>query len=423
MSTHFDRASLLSERGQHADAVREYLAHLANDPDNGYAHGLLALELAKLSQFDDGLAHAAESLRTIPDGSFPLFVMGQIEQGRRNFAEAAEWINKALRIDPEKHSYWQSLASIRALEGKLADALKAIERCLELDPENIACLNLRASIFLQKGNDFDAAEVSREVLRLNPENSMAHIVRSSWMMRRGALDNAIASIEEGLRLDPDSDYGRVALLYAVKLKIEWIAMLMGLNYLAWIIAPLLLLFAAWIYHTAMKSPEYSPPASEIDYAIFWGLYGASLLIAFVCPVTDVFMTLFHRVGNSISQSARNVGIQLTGIGACYWLLFGAVLYFPSTRQFWGGFVLLLPANLPALRYYEIKDNKWRRVMTLAILLAPAAVFAPALLWIFTSLLGGTPPLQNEHLAYYEVAVAVLLMALFYWLSWKEQKAA
>jgi tetratricopeptide (TPR) repeat protein len=200
----FQRAQFYADRGRHAAAVREYEALLSELPDNAFVQGLLALQLAEIGEYERAKFHAQEGMRCAPDCGFSHFAMGSVDYKSGQFKLASESIEAAVRLEPEKPSYWQTLASIRFSQGRRRSALNAIESCLRLAPDNLGAHNLRAALLRMQCEHAEADRATTRALEIAPENSLAHVNLGLSHIAKGHYQQAFEEFDEAFRLDPNS---------------------------------------------------------------------------------------------------------------------------------------------------------------------------------------------------------------------------
>lgn len=420
MSSHIDRALFFSERSRHRDAVREYAAQLAATPDNGYVHGLMAIELAELTDFDAALHHGGEALRLEPEAGFPYFVMSQIHSKQGKLLEAADSIREAIEREPENAAYFQMLASIRAMQGLNAESLSAIKSCLALDPENVECLNLRATIEVSKGKVHEAAATARSALALDPENSISHLNQSWSFLQKGLDGKGIASIAEALRLDPDCEVSRHALRVALKLKSPTLMILVCLRLIISVCAPILLCVAAWNYIQSAKYTKTGPIVENSDQLIgALCVYFAALVIVFLKPISDCYILIYRQGRLLVSRRELSLNSCLILIAVWYWSVFAIALACSVPSWCLGGLNLLLLASIVGMPYATYEWSKSRIRSMLIMIAAPAAVFLP----LVVHALGWQIRSDARGVAVYESFIAFACIVSFYYLTRAEAASA
>lgn len=124
----------LADQEHWAEIVREAKSSLARDAGTDYYYGIA---LAQLGRLDDArqLLLAGYGLRP-DDKRFPI-ELGGVAFKQRHYPQAAHWMHRALRIDPQDSYVNDFLATIYFLQGNLEAALKYWNRIGKPQVENV----------------------------------------------------------------------------------------------------------------------------------------------------------------------------------------------------------------------------------------------------------------------------------------------
>lgn len=231
MTERFMRASMLMEQNRHALAAEELQGHLATEPNDPYAHSLLALCLAEAEDFKEATRHAEEAIRIAPDFAFAHYAAACVLIERNRFKEAITAINEAIRLDPEDADYLATLARIHLAESRHAAALEAAERGLQMDPQHVGCQNLRAMSLKNLGRHNDAAAALDSALSRDPENAVTHANKGWALLEKNQHEEALRHFREALRLNPELDWAREGIVVALKSRYRIYAIM--LKYFLW----------------------------------------------------------------------------------------------------------------------------------------------------------------------------------------------
>lgn len=413
MSGHIDRAVFFSERGRHQDAVREYLAHLSHEPEDGFVHACLAMNLAWLQRFEDAYHHAGQAIQLRPEDCFSYLAMADVAYRHRQMPEAAMWIDEALERDPQNAKCFQLLAAIRAEQRMTSESRAAIDSCLAIDPENIYCLNLRSALELRENDVLSAAQTAREALALNPENSLAHIHLSFLSLRQGEYSSAVDSIREGLRLNPESAPGQHAYRQALKFANPFIRLLLFLHHQILCGAPIILAWLTWNFFRAEKqlvAVQGGYDAAQVTFNLLG--YAAGLTLVFVKPVSDLLLLLFRQGRQVADPLDWRVNARFLFVAGQYLLSLGIALAIAAPASCISGFYLLLPAMIVAMPHrLAYSWNKPRQRMLQIMVITPVVIMLPLvpswLLWDGRSI--------GPAVVLYEAMVALACMSAFYYL--------
>ncbi len=182
MNPNLERAILLYQQSRHELAETELRQALASDPDDAYAHALLALCLAEREKFEDSTHEARQAIQLGPDSPFAHYAHARVLYDRNHHQEARAAIAEAIRLDPEDADYYSLLAGIHFDEKRWPEALNAAEQGLQFDPEHTGCTNLRAMAMVKLGRKAEAGATIDAALAKNPDNALTH-ANQGWTLR------------------------------------------------------------------------------------------------------------------------------------------------------------------------------------------------------------------------------------------------
>jgi tetratricopeptide (TPR) repeat protein len=216
MSSSLNRALLLYEQSRHDLAEKELRQHLAQDPDDAFAHALLGLCLVARKEFAEATREAERAIGLAPDLAYAHYALAFVLYHRNRFKEAEAAIRQAIDCDPGQADYFSLLAAIRFDQSRWADALAAAEHGLALDPEHAGCTNLRAMALVKLGRRDEAGATIDDALRREPDNALTHANQGWTFLEKGDPQKALEHFREALRLEPNLDWARQGVLEALK---------------------------------------------------------------------------------------------------------------------------------------------------------------------------------------------------------------
>jgi tetratricopeptide (TPR) repeat protein len=159
-------------------------------------------EGAPAALFEAGLRHfragrhldaqlcCRQMLEVNPDHADTLHLMGQISLHARQHDHAAEWITRAIRLNP-KAEYLGSLGTTLQKQGRHEEALKVFDKAVQLKPDDAGLWRHLGDILLQLARLDQALLTFQQVLTLNPDHQHA-------LYRSGALLNQLGRHEEAI---------------------------------------------------------------------------------------------------------------------------------------------------------------------------------------------------------------------------------
>jgi len=216
VNPNLERALLLYQQSRHELAEEQLRQALASDPQDAWAHALLALCLNEREQFKDATEEARQAIHLAPDFPFAHYAHARVLHDRNHFPEARAAIEEAIRLDSTEADYFSLLAGIHFNEKRWQEAATAAEQGLQLDPEHIGCTNLRAMALVKLGRKAEAGATIDVALAKNPDNSVTHANQGWTLLEQGDPKKALEHFREALRLDPTNDWARQGIIEALK---------------------------------------------------------------------------------------------------------------------------------------------------------------------------------------------------------------
>ena len=341
MNPHLERALVLIDLRPDA-AVREINQALAEEPEDSFAHAVLALCLLELKDGANALREAKESLRLGADEAFNFYVLARCHFDADRLIEAEVAIEEAIELDPFDADNLRLLALIQLSSDDLKSALASVERALENDANNANCHNLRGYILNRMGKSAESDLSANAALSLEPDGALTHAMRGWTLIERHQYGESLPHFREALRLSPDFEWAREGLIKALPSQ-HWIFKLhLKLKHRL-----LVLLLFVWLGANFYFYPFCSVPGYESGLLILLCLSWLSLLIfALILFLPDAiisgpilkFLLQFEPDGRHVlSPNERRVnnhgvlflslGIVTLVVGACahVWYPLGAVL--------------------------------------------------------------------------------------------------
>lgn len=252
-------------------AAKELRQAIAQEPDDGYTHGLLASCLLDAGAKEQAFFEARQCIKLSPNSPVGFHTLAHCHFQTGEMIEAEVAVEEALRLDPFEPSYWGLLSNIEIQNHEYEKALKAADNGLELDPLHAHCHNLRALILTKLGKGEQAQGSMDTAMAVGPENALTHAYRGWTLLEKHQFEESRQHFREALRLDPTMEWARMGMIQAlemrnwayqlhlrVKFRYSWLVVilwlagnihLIGVARTAaaeWHIALSLLCFASWI---------------------------------------------------------------------------------------------------------------------------------------------------------------------------------
>ncbi len=132
-------------------------------------HTLLAQIHQFRREFDAANAEADAALALGPNDAVTLANLGSMLRYAHRAKEAAEVVERAIRLDPyHPPNYLEWLGDAYLFLGRLNDCIETVERGIALESNFVALHVIAAKCYAALGNEVKAREAGTEVLRINP---------------------------------------------------------------------------------------------------------------------------------------------------------------------------------------------------------------------------------------------------------------
>jgi len=199
----YNRGQVLSGLGRLDEAVADYRAVIAADPNYPEYHFDLANLLHRLGQDDAALVEYETAMRLSPPFPEVYYNRGDVYAGLGMLAEAIADFDYVLELDPRYLDAYINRAGLHAAVGEYELAARDVRTGLQLDPGNGYLLTLRAQLAMEEADLTAARADIEQVLAADPDSAPAHAVLGLIEFEAGDPAAAIAAFDRSLALDPD----------------------------------------------------------------------------------------------------------------------------------------------------------------------------------------------------------------------------
>ena len=159
--TSFEKGLLLFHQNKFGEAEIVFDKLLIAEPNNLENRKYLAMNLQRLSKFEDALEHW-NVLISLEQNSASYYFERGVCKFNLQYKSAMEDFDEALRLEPENAYFHSGKAFLLDKLGRLNEAIASYQRSLELDPENEVTLNNMAITEYKMGNKDRAGELFDE---------------------------------------------------------------------------------------------------------------------------------------------------------------------------------------------------------------------------------------------------------------------
>lgn len=335
------RARLLMQQHRHDQAAEQLKYLLANEPDVGEAHALLALcWLEDRDRWHDATREAEQAIHLEPDNGMAHYVLACVFNKRERLSEAKGAILEAIRLDPGQCTFHALHASLLIQTNQWKEALEAANIGLSLDPEDVSCANLRSFALERLGRTQDALLESEKAVSRAPDSGHAHAMRGWALLNNGRYKEAQLAFREALRLEPTNEFARSGMIQALNSNNVIFRMMFRFYSFAsrlgtasqWVLIFGLFFGTRFLQAFANANPQWQPFVLPITivYLLF------CMLSWIVNPIFNAFLRV-HPFGKYLLSRKEVWASTIVGLLLVCSLLIAVV--FASLGDWFGAFVM------------------------------------------------------------------------------------
>jgi len=143
-----------------------------------------------------------------PDSSYYFFTKAQIARKRGKFEKAFEYLEKAIKIDPESLYLKRELALFYAQQNNKDKALVIIKNILEKNPDDVETLILSGKIHQNLKNTVAAKEAYKKVIAIDKTRENIYLILGGLYIKDNEMSEALSVFRELVHNFPASYPGR-----------------------------------------------------------------------------------------------------------------------------------------------------------------------------------------------------------------------
>ena len=199
---HLVIATALEQRGQIADAEREWRAALAIDPDSSMALDGLSRDLIEDKDYAATIALLERSAHRGHRTSLQCLNLGMAYAKTLQLEESSRVLREGLNSTPNSLPLANELAIVLMLLDKPGEAETVLDAALIRHPGD---LNTQVLYFrvLISGKSENASQLGQKLLKIAPHNWEVQYLNAQLEMRKGQFSQAQSHLEESVALKPD----------------------------------------------------------------------------------------------------------------------------------------------------------------------------------------------------------------------------
>ena len=213
---HFDRAYQLFSDQHYQEAEKVLNDVLVAEPENPWAHSLLALCLSYREEFRQATSEARAGVKHGSEIAFSHYALASILDDQDMFNEALISIRQAVRLDPDDALFHAQLAVIYLQQHRWNEAVESAGRGLVIDPGDTDCKTITDQALTMLGEISQNMEGLPDNLPSNPEAAKAYLNAGLASMSDGKRRIAMRHFCQALVLDPGLARAQQAIVSTVR---------------------------------------------------------------------------------------------------------------------------------------------------------------------------------------------------------------
>jgi tetratricopeptide (TPR) repeat protein len=173
--------SLMGQEEKAREIFQSLVAYYNSvEPESAAELTLVARALSHLERYKDASDLLMAAIRADPTLIEAHLGGGELFTEKYSYAEAAQFFQDALEINPHSARAHLGVAANKSLEGG-AEMLQSLARALEINPNLVEAHSLRARVELEAGSYEVAAAEIEKALKINARSLEAHALRAALL--------------------------------------------------------------------------------------------------------------------------------------------------------------------------------------------------------------------------------------------------
>jgi protein O-GlcNAc transferase len=162
-----------------------------------------AVQLHRIGRLDEAEAIYRNILLAQPGNSDALHLLGVIAYQRKQYAEAEEYISRAIESNTNAPEYRNNLGNIYLAQKQFDKAERCYLKALKLNPRYVDALNNLGNVSRESGKDQDAVDFYKKAAKIEPARAEIHNNLGMVLEALGRSAEAIQCYKEAIRLRSD----------------------------------------------------------------------------------------------------------------------------------------------------------------------------------------------------------------------------
>ena len=201
---------------KYEEAIKDYDRALKDDPSGQNFWFNRALCRVELKDYDRAQLELDTIVSKWNKYARAYSVKAGVYLMQNDTTAAAEWLDKALELDPYDGEMWMTRANISMSKGKWKDADEQLSKAIHLKPKLVSNYVNRALARLNTNNLRGAMKDYDTAIELDPDNFLAHYNRGLLRVQVGDDNRAITDFDYVLKMEPGNlmaTFNRAVLLH------------------------------------------------------------------------------------------------------------------------------------------------------------------------------------------------------------------
>lgn len=197
-------AKALGNKNKKSQYLKEILKI---QPDNPEANAELGNELMMAKAYEEAAKYFLKSLKTDPYFVTGLFGYGQANYYLGNFTESKIAFKKILVKNPEEDIVYSYLGKLEAEKENYDEALNYVEQAIKLNPDYYNYWLEKGNYNRLKGAGNAALEAYTKAIEVKGDYFLTYVYRGAVYERMERFDEALADYKLAVKYNPQYQYG------------------------------------------------------------------------------------------------------------------------------------------------------------------------------------------------------------------------
>jgi tetratricopeptide (TPR) repeat protein len=197
---------------QEKDGYPDFVKALDLNPGSRLGRYFLAVYWRDRGQWEISKKYLTDLSLKEPDESLWQLELGKTSYTAGDLTATLEQFQRAVNLDPENVTNWQTLAEFSLGNGIDIDGVgeSAVQKSVLLAPKNPVSNDLMGWLFLIRGDYDNAAKFLRQSVAGDPGFARSHLHYGQALQRLGDLDSARMELMKAVSLNPSGPVGLTA---------------------------------------------------------------------------------------------------------------------------------------------------------------------------------------------------------------------